>query len=336
MILKSKARVLYIDGKTIFAQIGNCLCSSNDNGETWQSYPVRLPEGARIFSKLYARLTRQGIHCLCVLKDRSLLLVVKGAFYKYDIASGNMERSFSILRGSRPLYVCKSHDGNLFWGEYFRNPIRDEVYIYSSEDHARTWYIKYTFKKNSIRHVHGIFYDTYDNNFWITTGDEDQENAIWITNNKFRTMEMITGRKQQSRALQLILTQDYVYYGTDTPYEMNHIRRINKRTGKVETLADLDGSVYWGCKVGGIIFFSTAVEPSKINRYRYASLWCSQDGINWIKIEKYKKDLWPMKYGQIGQIYLPQGENETGYLFYTPIATKYNLTLQKLRIDDLF
>ena len=43
-----------------------------------------------------------------------------------------------------------------------------------------------------------------------------------------------------------------------------------------------------------------------------------------------------MKYGQIGQIYLPQGENETGYLFYTPIATKYNLTLQKLRIDDLF
>ena len=114
MILKSKARVLYIDGKTIFAQIGNCLCSSNDNGETWQSYPVRLPEGARIFSKLYARLTRQGIHCLCVLKDRSLLLVVKGAFYKYDIASGNMERSFSILRGSRPLYVCKSHDGNLF------------------------------------------------------------------------------------------------------------------------------------------------------------------------------------------------------------------------------
>ena len=149
-------------------------------------------------------------------------------------------------------------------------------------------------------------------------------------------MEMITGRKQQSRALQLILTQDYVYYGTDTPYEMNHIRRINKRTGKVETLADLDGSVYWGCKVGGIIFFSTAVEPSKINRYRYASLWCSQDGINWIKIEKYKKDLWPMKYGQIGQIYLPQGENETGYLFYTPIATKYNLTLQKLRIDDLF
>ncbi|MFQ5786905.1 MAG: hypothetical protein ACE5H1_02910 [Thermodesulfobacteriota bacterium] len=299
-------------------------------------YPVRLPEGARIFSKMHARLTRSGIHCLNVLKDGSLLLVAKGAFYKYDIASGNMERSFSILRGSRPLFVCQSQDGALFWGEYFRNPARDEVNIYTSEDCAKTWHVKYTFKKNSIRHVHGIFYDPYDNGVWVTTGDEDQENAIWTTNNSFRTLEMVRGGNQQSRAIQLVFTQDHVYYGTDTPYEMNHICRIDRCSGKIETLADVGGSVYWGCKVNGALFFSTAVEPSSINRGRYASIWGTHNGSGWEKIESYRKDLWPMPFWQIGQLYFPQGENKTGYLFFTPIATEYNLTLQRLYIADLF
>lgn len=334
--LKTKARVLYIEGLTIYAQIGNRLCSSKDNGETWMSYQVRLPESARTFSKLHARVTRRGIHCLNVLKDKTLLLLAKGAFYKYDIASGTLERSFSILRGSRPLFVCQNQDGDLFWGEYFRNPARDEVNIYTSEDCAKTWHIKYTFKKKSIRHVHGIFYDPYDNMLWVTTGDEDQENAIWVTNNRFRTLETVIGGTQQSRAIQLIFTKDHVYYGTDTPYEINRICRIDKRTGKMETLADVDGSVYWGCKIDGALFFSTAVEPGRINRSRYASIWGSGDGTHWKRIEKYRKDIWPMKYCQIGQLYFPQGENKTDYLFFTPIATEHNLTLQKIYVGNLF
>jgi hypothetical protein len=262
--------------------------------------------------------------------------VAKGAFYKYETTSGNIEQSFSILRGSRPLFVCQSQDGTLFWGEYFKNPERDEVNIYTSEDCAKTWHVKYKFKRNSIRHVHGIFYDPYDNMLWVTTGDENRENAIWVTNNSFRTLETVTGGNQQSRAIQLIFTQDYVYYGTDTPYEINRICRIDKRTGKMETLADVDGSVYWGCKINGAMFFSTAVEPSRTNRSKYASIWGSGDGMNWKQIKAYRKDIWPMPFCQIGQLYFPQGENKTDYLFFTPIATEHNLTLQRLYAADLF
>ncbi|MGR3173237.1 MAG: hypothetical protein ACUZ8N_01385 [Candidatus Scalindua sp.] len=335
-IIKKRAKVLYIAGKIIYAQIGNRLCSSKDNGETWMSYPVRLPESARTFSNLHARLTRRGIHCLDVLKDKSLLLVAKGVFYKYEIMSGNIERSFSILRGSRPLFVCQGQEGSLFWGEYFRNPVRDEVNIYTSEDCAKTWHVKYKFKRNSIRHVHGIFYDPYDKGVWVTTGDENRENAIWMTSDGFKTLEMVIGGDQQSRAIQLIFTRDYVYYGTDTPYEINRICRIDKRTGMMETLADVDGSVYWGCKINGALFFSTAVEPSSVNRGRYASIWGSGDGTHWRQIEKYRKDIWPMKYCQVGQLYFPQGENKTDYLFFTPIATECNLTLQRIYVADLF
>ncbi len=334
--LKTKARVLYIEGRTIYAQIGNRLCYSKDNGGTWGSYPLRLPNGAKIFSKFYARLTRRGIHCLNVLKDGSLLLVAKGAFYKYETTSGNMKQSFSILRGSRPLFVCQSQDGILFWGEYFKNPERDEVNIYISEDCAETWHVKYKFKKNSIRHVHGIFYDPYDDMIWVTTGDKDQENAIWVTNNSFRTLETVIRGNQQTRAIQLIFTQKYVYYGTDTPYEKNHICRIDRRTGKVEILAGVDGSVYWGCKINGAMFFSTAVEPSETNRNRCASIWGSIDGTSWRRVEAYRKDIWPMKYCQIGQLYFPQGENKTDYLFFTPIATECNFTVQRIYVADLF
>lgn len=180
-----------------------------------------------------------------------------------------------------------------------------------------------------------MFFDPYDDKIWVTTGDEDQESAIWITDNQFKTLDMVVGGSQQSRALQLLFTNNYVYFGTDTPDEKNQIRRIDKHTFKVETVAAIDSSVYWGCKVQETLFFSTAVEPSKVNKTRYACIWGSRDGMNWKLVARYKKDIWPTRYCQMGQVYLPQGKNMTGYLFYTPVATDYDMILQKVRIADV-
>ena len=334
--MKKRTRILYIDGNTLYAQIGNRLCMSVDDGKTWQIYFLMLPSGARAYSRIHARIARRGLHCVKVWRNGNLLLVGKQAIYLYGNSNGKAFNFFAIPRGSRPLFICENKDGDLFWGEYFRNPKRDEVNIYVSRDQARSWRIGYRFEKNKIRHVHGVFCDPHDDRIWLTTGDEDHESGIWVTDDKFRTLEKVIDGDQHCRALQLLFTNENIYFGTDTPFERNHIYKLDKSTGKIEELTPVDSSVYWGCKVGDSIFFSTAVEPSGINMCKFTSIWGSRDGRQWRKVAKYKSDFWPMKYFQVGQIYLPQGNNTTDYLFYTPIATESDQTLQRIRVANLF
>lgn len=334
-ILAQAGRVLYIKESTIYAQIGNYLCSSMDFGETWSNLAVKLPYQTVVYCKLLARLTRKDIHSMLFLDDEKTITVTGNVIFTFSIKKGNIINLFKVPRGSRPLFLCQTQEGFLYWGEYFRNPKRVEVNIYASFDKAKSWQIIYKFKKNQIRHIHGVFCDPYDNKIWVTTGDSDEESAIWMTANKFKTLEKVIYGSQQSRALQLTFTQDYVYFGTDTPFEQNHIFRINKNTGNIEEIFSVDGSVYWWCKAGDWLFFSTAVEQSQVNICKYAELWGSPDSLNWQCIAKFKKDFWPMKYFQIGQILFPQGENRTGYLFYTPFATEGDQTLQRLKITDL-
>ena len=335
-LLRKRARILYVDDNTLYSQIGNRLCTSDDNGISWRKYPVKLVGGAFAYSRIHARITRNGVHCAKKLTGGNILLVAKRGIYVYDQEENKSIKSFSIPRGSRPLFICENQNGDLFWGEYFGNAKRDEVNIYKSKDRAKSWEIIYKFEKNGIRHVHGVFYDPYDDRIWLTTGDDDEESAIWVTNNQFNTLEKVLSGSQQCRATQLVFTNDYIYFGTDTPFEINHIYRLDKSAGKAEKVATVESSIYWGCKVGDCLFFSTAVEPSSLNPYNFAVIWASLEGSRWVQIAKYQKDFWPMKYCQIGQIYLPQGNNTTGYLFYTPIATESDQTLQRIKIDDLF
>lgn len=334
-ILSKRSRILYIDKDILYAQIENYLALSRDLGETWEPLAVELAPGIKSYSRLHNRLMRRSLHCAEILDDGSMALTGKGAIYKLDKDRRSLRKTFSIIRGSRPLNLSRNQDGVLYWGEYFRNPQRQKVNIYGSFDRAQSWSVVYTFKAKQIRHIHGVFCDPYDNKIWVTTGDEDNESAIWRADHQFRNIEKIAEDSQQARALQLIFTEKYVYFGTDTPFEENHIFRISKNTGKKEELCSVDSSVYWGCKAGGWIFFSTAVEPSTVNTCGEAAIWGSQDGLNWQCIAKFKKDFWPMKYFQVGQILFPQGENTTGYLFYTPFATEGDQTLQRLNVADL-
>ncbi len=331
-ILRKRARVLYVDGNTLYAQIGNNLCISDDNGITWEYYPLKLAAGARAYSRMHARLMRRGIHSLKILHDGKILLVAKNVISVVDSDNENIVRSFSIPRGSRPLFVCENKDGDIFWGEYFLNPKRDEVNIYVSKEQAQSWQIIYSFKQNSIRHVHGVFCDPYDDRIWVTTGDEDHESAIWVTDDKFEALDKVIGSNQQSRALQLLFTQEHVYFGTDIPFEPNHICRLDKSSGIMEKLIAVKSPIYWGCKVNESLFFSTAVEPSKINNHRYACVWGSPNGDNWKCVTRFRKDFFSMRYFQYGQIFFPAGINNSDYLWFTPIATQEDQTIQRLNV----
>jgi hypothetical protein len=287
-------------------------------------------------TRLVMRLLRLGVHALCQVADGVLVMGTRHKVIRYDPAARRFSHSFDIPNGRRFLFLSIGPCNDLHFGEYFGNEERETVHIYRSADGGCKFEVVRTFTAKGIRHIHGVFHDPYTGALWVTTGDTDQESGIWVTEDGFRTFERVLGGSQQTRAIQLLFTQQHVYFGSDTPLERNYIYRLEKKSGRVERLQEVESSVFWGCKVNEFLFFSTTVEPSAVNTSRHAWIWGSKDGGRWKKIVGFHKDIWPMKLFQYGQIFFPSGENNTGYLFFTPFATEKHYTIQRLKVTDLF
>ena len=275
------------------------------------------------------RLVRDGFHALAILggktSDQTMIGAVPGALVTRTPDSDEFQVTHRIQRGTRPLHVTAVPSGSIYWGEYFDNRERAEVHIYVSTDRGHTWQVAYTFPAGSIRHVHNIVYDRWGDCLWILTGDEGAECKVLRASSDLRSVEAVLAGSQQARAVAAIPTQNALYLSTDTPFEKNHVYRLD-RAGKVEQVGDLASSSIFGCRVGcGVgetVFFSTMIEPSTVNTFPEVHLAGSRDGTNWQVLARWKKDGLPMRYFQYGNAFLPDGENTTRYLAATTIAVE--------------
>ena len=220
--------------------------------------------------------------------------------------------------GSRPLNLCHAHD-NFYYGEYRSNPERSPVNIWQWQQEQSAWQSVWQF--TNVRHVHGIFHDPYTDSIWATTGDSDDESAIWQTSDNFKTLNKVVGGNQQFRAVQLLFTKEYVYFGSDAPEEQNYIYRMARDGANHERLITVDSSVFFASKVNERLFFSTAVEPSTRNDSRMAAIWSAEGNGVWERVAEYKKDSLPMRYFQYGQIQFPSGPGDDVHLYFSPFAT---------------
>src|SRR6202142_2212803 len=328
-------RVLAWDDDVLYACRGYQLirlnAGSNDLRQTEQS--AQWEPVARFDPMWWRRLTssttlgyrlvRDGFHALALLGDKTgnqtMIAAVPGAIVTCAPASDEFKVTHPIRRGTRPLHITAVPGGRIYWGEYFDNRERAEVHIYASADHGQTWQVAYTFPAGSIRHVHNVVYDQWDDCLWILTGDEGDESKVLRASCDLRSVEVVWSGSQQARAVAAIPMRDALYLSTDTPFEKNHVLRIN-RAGKVEQLAALSSSSIFGCRVGESIVFSTMVEPSTVNVSRDVHLVGSSDGTNWQVMARWRKDKLPMRYFQYGNALLPDGKNTKHYLPATTIA----------------
>jgi hypothetical protein len=276
-------------------------------------------------SALGYRLMRDGFHALAILggptEDQTMVGAVPGAIVTRAPDSDTFHVTHQIQRGTRPLHVTAVPSGKIYWGEYFDNRERKEVQIYVSSDQGQTWQIAYTFPAGSIRHVHNIIYDRWGECLWLLTGDEGAECKVLRADCDLRSVEVALAGNQQARAVAAIPTQMGLFIATDTPFEKNHVYRLDRK-GNVEPMADLASSSIYGCQVRNAIFFSTMVEPSRVNTSREVNIVGSKGGTNWQVLARWIKDNLPMRYFQYGNAFLPEGENSTPYLAATTIAVK--------------
>ncbi|MFP4643764.1 MAG: hypothetical protein ACLFM0_05375 [Spirochaetales bacterium] len=322
-------RVLYADGPVLYRAKGAALLRSEDAGQHWEK--LRKPPWSGSSYLLagvpaVARLLRLGIHSLVAGESAALVIANR---HTYLLENGHIT-SIGPLVGSRPLAVV-AHNESFYYGEYRSNRQRSPVHVWKYASNGDGWRPVWQF--NNVRHIHGVFHDPYSDQLWVTTGDRNDEAAIWRTDDCFGSLERVVGGAQWCRAVQLLFTRDHVYFGSDTPLEKNYIYRMNRDGGGVERLAAVGSSVFYGCRVGNDLFFSTAVEPSSVNTTGYAQVWHSPDGNQWDTVMSFKSDPLPSKYFQYAQVLFPTGPGDNEHVYLTPFATRRHYTTFVFKLE---
>ncbi len=318
-------RVLAWTGKILYASRGFSLLRARPELEGWEWETVagyrpapwrKMIEGSRPLS----RLVRNGFHALCSTCCGHLIAAVPGAILTLHPAESEFRPSHRIIRGTRPLHFCVTPDDVVLWGEYFDNPHREPVHIYASSDHGESWHVAYTFPAGSIRHVHNIVYDQRRKCLWIATGDDGGECRILRASSSLDQVSPMLIGSQQTRAAALLPTPEGLFFSSDTPFEKNYVYCLDD-ADKVRTVVSLNSSSIFGCAVGSTLFFSTMVEPSKVNRELSARLYGGH-ARSWRQLQGWEKDIWPAGLFQYGNVILPDGQNDTNLLAVTTIAVK--------------
>ncbi len=256
-----------------------------------------------------ARALRLGCSAVRQTPTGSLLAVGDRRVYRKEDGGNRFELVQNIERGTRPLHrgLCVSADGAVYWGEYFGNTERESVHIFGSDDDGRSFHRAYSFAAGTIRHVHGIQEDPEDLALWIMTGDEGAEPGLYRASSNLADIELVGGGSQQWRCLSLLFAPEYIYWGTDSPYEQNHLIRFDRQTGRTERIQEVGGPVYYsGRNEAGMMFFATTVEPGPAASSR-AQIWVSGDGDRFVLLADYPKDAWPAKLFQFGVLQFPHG-----------------------------
>lgn len=272
--------------------------------------------------RLSRRLYRAEITHLYHFQNDTWMCVAKKALFVYNKDGGLFEKCCDIEKGSRPMNLCQAKDDTIYWGEYFNNHKKDPVRIFQSKDNGNTWSVAYTFQKGEIEHIHGIFQDPYNGRLWVATGDDDASCIFGYTNDGFKTFVREYSGSQQYRVCVPLFTPEEIVFATDSQYEQNVIRSINRTTGEVKDWQKIQGSGIYAVQNDKLMLVSTTVEPSTVNTDQSSHLWYSWDGHNWKELVSFKKDCLPKTYFQFGSIRFPQYEGESDYVVFHGRAVK--------------
>lgn len=297
IIRKIKRKILLIDGQSkVYSKRNSLLIESGNQKIETIKLPVRKWQKLAMNSHILSRMLRLGIHHLiydgeggyyCVYNKECVRLSDKGKLI------GNPQK----IVGSRPLRI-DLYNGMMVYGEYRSNPERTSVAIMGFNGYEH----KVLLNVENVRHIHSI--KVNDNKIYYSTGDYGDEAGIWCWDGR-NTKALLQGG-QQCRAVDFILAKDGIYYGTDTPLEQNYIYKASY-SGDLTPLQEVAGSVFYISEQAGRYWLATVIEPSDINTSKYVELWAStpEDSTKWVLVDTFKKDFWPMKLFQYGQIQFP-------------------------------
>ena len=227
------------------------------------------------------RLPQQTCYFV-TFRDRVGLIDVDGHFKPVK----GLERPSKFLRGC--CAVDKS--GGIYLGEYLSNDNRGEMCIYHLAPGDDRLQVTYTFAAKQVRHIHGVFYDKFENALWCTTGDLESECRVMCSTDSFATVDIVGTGDETWRAVSLCFDQDNINYGMDAEFQQNKMFRIERKTGERRELGDMPGPVYYARSLDDVHLFGVTAEGCPSQTHNAASLWQVEQNGNLKQILLHDKD----------------------------------------------
>jgi hypothetical protein len=248
----------------------------------------------------------------------ALVVIRDGVCYRVDLETDEIIPTFELKQSRNPLHqsICMDANGWLYQGEYGSNPHRSPVPVHRSTDEGRTWQTIFEFPAGRTRHVHGCFWDPYEERVWICTGDFDGENQMLVADEDFGEIEWLGDGSQKWRTCHPIFTEQAVYWGMDSQLETSYICRLDRHTRTVEKIRPLPGPVWYAKTLDdGWWLIATVVEKGPGVHSNHARIFASRNLEDWVEIFRAKKDAWKTPHFKNGVIAFADG-NQSCDAFY--------------------
>lgn len=267
---------------------------------------------------LLKRLLRNGIHIVKECENILIVVVKKRILF---FKNKQFLHETTINRGSKPLKQgVECLNGKMYYGDYWGNPEREAVHLYSVD--LRTFQKEIVYSFSHARHIHFVQTDSInDRTLLIGTGDSDSESGLYQFSIDSGEMLTLAEGSQKFRAVSVLQENDQLIWGSDAPDEQNYIYRLNRITNKLETICEIDGPAYYSTKNSKDEMFmaSTVEDRNKHNAMIYKS---TDTGKSWSVYKTFIKDRWHPKYFGYGVIEFIDGQKNFDKLFYNVIGLK--------------
>ena len=312
----------FFDGTALYATEHKYVYKSLDCGKTWEQLGHLGPAHPGTFqavragigrSETFRRLVRpKGIWGGLVLQSGSILVYCNPYIYR-STDGGHTYDQVHKLRTAPEVKAmlhagwCEDGNGSVYYGEYGMEN-KAETHIMKSSDDGVTWAPVCTFPKGAVRHVHAVQYDPFDKLLWVATGDADMECMIAFSRDGGQTFTPIGSGDQVWRAVSLIFTPEYVYWGVDSPSNAGRIMRLRRSSHEVEKVADIEGPVYYSAQLrDGAMLMATTMEHLGTYGAQHAVVWCSRDGAAWHAVTQFDRPNQDYSVRPFGTIQFPRG-----------------------------
>ena len=255
--------------------------------------PLNFFKRLFLFNRLFRRLFRLDKMNVSYIKTDLYLIVYQGSVFTYNIKANFLEFKFFLKNCRNVLHnsIMINKKGYIFIGEYGSNSNYSRVPIHVSYDYGKSWNVKYIFDRKEIRHIHGLYYDEYDDCVWICTGDFNSESKIIKSDLYFKKTELIGTNSQSFRTCMLHFKKNYVFWCMDSQFEDSYSIVYNRNNKKIKKTFLFPGPViYSKFFEDGNYIVSTSQEIGPSVKDNYVHLFVSKDFVNWKKISQFQHD----------------------------------------------
>jgi hypothetical protein len=282
------------------------------------------------------------------INDQYVIAIYDGLYFSklsqgYSLAKRH--QGYDQLNIASPLFqgiALHEASQNFYFGEYVCGE-KKQIRIIKVRQDLESVEVAYTFAEGQVQHVHSIVYDRYMDRLWVTTGDSDEESAIYYSDDEFQSLVKLGGGGQSWRAVSVVPQKEGLIWGSDAgkdarAEDINHIYYFSYADEQKRKCITIGNPAYHSVTDSkGNIYMGVNYEPGrKQDTPEESSIW-RFDGNTWEKVKTfgYKKSkiLGCSKYGYI---YFPKGVVPAGSVPYLALNnTSEDFSSYLMRYDSL-